>query len=148
MHAQNYTDKHIPSYLDLKEILHKNNIRMSHQRMLVLEYLASSKNHPTAEDVFKDLKKKDPVLSQATVYNTLNLFVKKNIIRELDFNEPSKRYDFDKEGLCHFICESCHKIFDLDMDESFLNEDPKGFIVNQKQVVYRGICPECAKKQS
>ena len=70
-----------------KHILKKHDIRVSHQRLMILDYLVNNRTHPTADDIYKDLKSKDPILSQATVYNTLNLFVKNNIVSELDFNQ-------------------------------------------------------------
>ncbi|MDO4595160.1 MAG: Fur family transcriptional regulator [Tissierellia bacterium] len=134
-------------YEKLQKILADNKIRMSHQRMMVLKYLYTHKNHPTADKIFRDLKKEDPVLSQATVYNTLNLFVEKNIIRELDFNEKSKRYDFDKCGHAHFICEKCHNVYDLETTSDVRSEITDGYEVHQMQVIYRGICPNCLKKE-
>lgn len=49
--------------------------------------------HPTAENIFNGLKSEDPLVSQVTVYNTLNLFVKHKLIKELDFNIIFKRYE-------------------------------------------------------
>ena len=62
---------------ELKELLEENNIRLSHQRLLILNYLVLNHTHPTAEKIYRDLKEIDPVISQATVYNTLNLFTEK-----------------------------------------------------------------------
>lgn len=45
-----------------KHILKKHGIRVSHQRMMILDYLVNNRNHPTADDIYKDLKYKDPVL--------------------------------------------------------------------------------------
>lgn len=134
-------------YTRLKKILSDNKIRISHQRILVLDYLYTHKTHPTADTIFKDLKKNDPILSQATVYNTLNVLVDKNIIRELDFNEKSKRYDFDLEGKAHFICDKCHNVYDIE-NCNIKTDLGNEYKVNQVQVVYRGICPDCLKENN
>ena len=65
----------------LKKILKDRKIRISHQRLLILDYLMTHPIHPTAETIFKDLKSQDPLISQATVYNSLNLFVKHNLVK-------------------------------------------------------------------
>lgn len=127
----------------LKKILKDRDIRISHQRLLILDYLITHPIHPTAEKIFKDLKSKDPVISQATVYNTLNLFVDKELVKELDFNMSSKRYEFKKPSHGHFICESCGKIEDLEIGEVKRPEVLKNYTIDTVEVIYRGICPEC-----
>ena len=67
----------------LKKILQDKKIRVSHQRLLILDYLITHPIHPTAEMIFNYLVTKDPVISQATVYNSLNLFVKNKLVKEL-----------------------------------------------------------------
>lgn len=135
-------EKRIPK---LKKILHDRNIRVSHQRILILDYLISHPTHPTAEKIFKDLKSKDPVISQATVYNTLNLFVENDLVKELDFNMPSKRYEFKKASHGHFICESCGKIEDLDIGDVRKPDQIKNYTVDTTEVIFRGYCPDCNK---
>lgn len=133
-------------YDKLKKILKEHEIRVSHQRLLILDYLVCNKIHPTADEICKNLKAKDPVLSQATVYNTLKLFVDHNLINELDFNQPSKRYDFYNSHHSHFICESCGKIVDLYLDKDALKFDElDGYKINKVDVTVRGICPDCLK---
>ncbi|MDU2582136.1 MAG: Fur family transcriptional regulator [Anaerococcus hydrogenalis] len=127
-----------------KHILKKHGIRVSHQRMMILDYLVNNRNHPTADDIYKDLKYKDPVLSQATIYNTLNLFVKNNIISELDFNQTRKRYDFYQRNHAHFICEKCGDILDLNVNiENLKLDELENYEINNIDLTIRGICPNC-----
>ena len=128
---------------ELRKILSNNGIRVSHQRLLILEYLASRNTHPSADQIYNDLKTLDPIISQATVYNSLNLFTQNNLIKELDFNLPSKRYEFIKSNHSHFICESCGKIIDLEQTESKDEACVEGFEVKSVDITYRGICPDC-----
>lgn len=129
-----------------KHILKKHDIRVSHQRLMILDYLVNNRTHPTADDIYKDLKSKDPILSQATVYNTLNLFVKNNIVSELDFNQSRKRYDFYQKHHAHFICEYCGDILDLNFDIDNLKFDGlEGYEINNVDLTIRGICPNCRK---
>jgi Fur family peroxide stress response transcriptional regulator len=135
-------------YIKLKEILKEHGIRVSHQRLLILDYMVCNEIHPTADEIYKNLKSKDPVLSQATVYNTLNLFVQNNILSELDFNQPSKRYDFYRKRHSHFICENCGKIVDLYLDlEEIDLKQLDGYKINSMDIIVRGQCPECIQKK-
>ncbi|MBS4888423.1 MAG: Fur family transcriptional regulator [Anaerococcus vaginalis] len=129
-----------------KHILKKHGIRVSHQRLMILDFLVNNRNHPTADDIYKNLKSYDPIISQATVYNTLNLFVENNIVSELDFNQSRKRYDFYQKNHSHFICEKCGNILDLNVDIDNLKlEELEGYKINSVDITIRGICPNCKK---
>lgn len=130
----------------LRELLAKHNIRVSHQRLLILDYLIMHQTHPTADTIYKDLKKVDPVISQATVYNTLNLLVEHKLVKELDFNMSSKRYEFKKTNHGHFICESCGLIEDLDVDDLEYPKELNEYEIDNVEVIYRGLCPTCLHK--
>ncbi|WP_416335338.1 Fur family transcriptional regulator [Anaerococcus sp. DFU013_CI05] len=128
---------------DLKELLEEKGIRLSHQRLLILNYLALNHTHPTAEKIYKDLKEVDPVISQATVYNTLNLLAEKKIIKELDFNMNSKRYEFRKRFHGHFICEKCGSISDFEVIDHNLPDELTNYDIRSEEIVYRGLCHNC-----
>lgn len=128
---------------ELKKLLEANDIRLSHQRLLILDYLVLNHTHPTAEKIYKDLKEIDPVISQATVYNTLNLFSNKKIVKELDFNMNSKRYEFRKKFHGHFICENCGSIGDFEVIDHNLPDELADYDVQSEEIVYRGLCPKC-----
>lgn len=132
----------------LKELLEENNIRLSHQRLLILNYLVLNHTHPTAEKIYRDLKEIDPVISQATVYNTLNLFTEKKIVKELDFNMNSKMYEFRKKFHGHFICEQCGKICDFEIVDHNLPNELDDYDIQSEEIVYRGLCPDCKEKKT
>ena len=127
----------------LKKILQDKKIRISHQRLLILDYLMTHPIHPTAENIFKDLKSEDPLISQATVYNSLNLFVKHNLVKELDFNMTSKRYEFKKPNHAHFICNCCGEIEDVEMEDIDYEKSLPMHEIDNVEVTFRGLCPEC-----
>ena len=60
-----------------KDILIENNIKLSIQRVEILNYLLLAKNHPSVDMIYLSLSNKIPTLSKTTIYNTLKLFVKK-----------------------------------------------------------------------
>jgi len=59
-----------------------------------------------------------PTLSKTTVYNTLNTFVRSNIIQEIIIEENEVRYDVVTENHGHFKCKTCGEIMDFDVDLS------------------------------
>ena len=96
-----------------------------------------------SEEIFNDLKSEDPAISQATIYNNLNLFVKHKLVKELDFNMTSKRYEFYKKSHAHFICEVCGNIEDVEVDEVGYEKSLSMYQIDNVEVTFRGICPEC-----
>lgn len=105
--------------------------------------------HPTVDDVYNALSPKMPTLSLTTVYNTLRMFSEKKVAQMLTIDDHHVCYDGDTSPHVHFFCRSCGKV--LDMPESAapkLNDDRMmdGFMVDEVQLYYRGICAECLKK--
>ena len=129
---------------DLAEILKEKNIKPSYQRVKIFEYLVLRKNHPTVDEIFKDLVKEIPTLSKATVYNTLDLFKRSGLAIVVTIEDNKTRYDAEVSVHGHFKCENCGTIFDFPVDEKALCSDTQGdFMITEKNVYFKGICPKC-----
>lgn len=129
---------------DISEYLLKNKIKPSFQRIKVFEYLSSNRNHPTVDEIYKEVVKVIPTLSKTTVYNTLKLFIDTNIVRGLYIEENEIRYDSILYEHGHFKCNMCKEIYDFSVDiDSFHNKELKNFQVNEKAVYFKGVCPKC-----
>jgi len=132
------------TYDFLSKELKKNNIRLSHHRLKVLEYLSQNFNHPTVDKIFVDLQKEVPTLSKTTIYNTLGILVKAGIIRVVTIEDNETRYDIIIENRGHFKCESCGLIYNFAIDLSnFDSLDLAGFDVFERSVYFKGICYRC-----
>jgi len=127
--------------LELSNELKKNNIRLTHQRLKVLEYLSNSTNHPTVEQIYNALKKEVPSLSKTTIYNTLNYLAELKLIKALSIDDNEAHFDAVTVEHGHFICDSCGKIYDFDVNIDTGELDK--FKINEKAVYFKGICPEC-----
>ncbi|MHB8279383.1 MAG: Fur family transcriptional regulator [Candidatus Humimicrobiaceae bacterium] len=135
-----------PSFENLLNQLLKNEIRPSHQRVKILEYLITQKCHPTADQIFNDLVKKVPTLSKATIYNTLNLLIKAKLVRVVTIEDNETRYDIKMSNHGHFKCELCGTIFDFTVNiDNFMTDELSEFKINEKNVYFKGICPSCLK---
>jgi len=132
------------TFEQIKELLKERNISLSHQRLKVLEYLVQNRCHPTVEKIFSELHKDMPTLSKTTVYNTLRLLQESGLVKVITIEDNETRYDIDTETHGHFKCESCGAIFDFPVDmDSLIPEDLSRFRINEKDVYFRGLCPEC-----
>ena len=132
------------TYDFLSKELKKKNIRLSHHRLKVLEYLSSNLNHPTVDKIFVDLQKEVPTLSKTTIYNTLDVLVKAGMARVVTIEDNETRYDIITENHGHFKCERCGSIYNFAIDLSEYNsQDLAGFDVFERSVYFKGICYGC-----
>ena len=131
-------------FQDLSTELGNRNIRPSHQRIKVLEYLTNNQCHPTVDQIFKDLQSEIPTLSKATIYNTLKLFLEAGLVRALNIEDNETRYDIITEAHGHFKCEECCTIYNFQIDiDSIAAEELTGFKVVDKSVYFKGVCQKC-----
>ncbi len=135
---------------DKIERYRKLGLKMTPQRLAILEYLEGNTTHPSAEDIFRHVEEKFPSMSFATVYNTLEALKEKGLIVELNIEPGKKRFDPNLEPHHHMICERCHRIFDVfeDFPVDLPAEYAKRFKVKRCQVVFYGLCRECAEKDT
>jgi len=121
------------------EILEEHGIRASVQRIRIADEVLYTEDHPSADIVWQRAKKLMPVLSRATVYNTLNLFVKKGLLRELILAEGKIVFDPKMERHHHFINEKTGRIMDIPWEAVEVRpKQLKGLRVSEYQVVLRG----------
>lgn len=132
------------SLKQLQDELKKKNIQLSYQRLRVLEYLSKNRSHPTVDRIFTDIRKEIPSLSKTTVYNTLRILEEAGLVRIVNIEDNETRYDIEMKQHGHFKCESCGVIFNFKVDfDKLISEDLKNFGVDDKNVHFKGICPEC-----
>jgi Fur family transcriptional regulator, iron response regulator len=125
---------------DVIALLIKNGIQPSAQRVAVADYVLFTDEHPSADRVFARVKKALPVLSRATVYNTLNLLVKKGLLRELVLAEGKIVFDPKMDRHHHFLDESSGRIYDVPWDALEVKKlgSLEEFEIDEYQVVLRG----------
>lgn len=129
----------------IKDILSNRGIRISIQRLKILEYLSGTAEHPSADEIYRNLKSAVPSLSKATVYNTLGFLTTKRIVREIPVNTGEARFDLPSGNHHHFYCDNCGRI--IDIPETICSvkiKDLPGLKVTETEVVLRGICDVCS----
>lgn len=121
--------------------------RKTKQRSTILEELRKTKTHPTADSLFKLVKRRIPSISFGTVYRNLNLLKNQGQILELTCGRYSCRYDGDTRNHYHFFCINCKNVFDLDsplikdLDKKIGKNS--GFMVKYYRLDFYGYCRNC-----
>ena len=139
--------------LDAVEILKglkDKGVRFTPQRQAILEFLLATDIHPTAEDIYKQVKVKFPGVSLGTIYNTLNMLKEHGFILELTCGDMSSRFDGNPVNHYHAMCNRCGKVVDFPCDLVEMDKyvaEKTNFIINTHNLVFYGICPECQKEQ-
>lgn len=128
-------------------LLKNNNLKVTTQRVLILERIIHADTHFSANSLHNELSKS---MDLVTIYRTLNIFHESKIIREIAVKDNMKFYELS----CvhhpvhpHFLCTKCHKIFCLealsDGDISILKKYAAGFAVDDISIQFTGICDKC-----
>lgn len=128
---------------EIAERLRRLGILPSAQRVAIAEYVLSTCTHPCAEDVFQAIRTEVPMISLATVYNTLHLFAEKGLLRELSIAEGKVVYDCHVEPHHHMVDVETGAIHDLPWSSVQVSQAEEaaaglGFEVSEYQVVLRG----------
>ena len=123
-------------------------LRITPQRLAILDVLRGNRTHPSVEEVYGEIVRKYPNMSMATVYNTLSKLVKGGEIQELDIDPKKRRFDPCTSLHHHFYCNACGKIYDLDYDMPFVPIMKRigGHRIEAIQVNFKGKCKACSKK--
>ena len=138
-----------------KEILKENGLKVTNQRLLVLEAIASRpERHLTAEEIYELVKVDFPEIGLATVYRTIQLFSELHLIDRINFDDGFVRYEIgniynheQKHRHHHLICKKCGKVtsFQDDLLEELeeMIANTTGFYVVDLDVKLYGYCVEC-----
>jgi len=126
--------------------LRKKGVVITLQRLAVLHYLEDNKTHPTVEEIYRNLKKKYPILSKATVYNSLQVLRKAGEIQELNIRKDKTCFDYNSKPHHHFYCQECKRILDIRINCPVIEKGwVDGHKVEQVQAYFYGICSYCLK---
>lgn len=120
--------------------------KVTPQRRLIYKALENKTNHPTADDIWGEVKTIMPDVSLATVYKTLRELVQSGDLIEIRHNNDSSRFDPRTDEHSHLLCVECAEL--VDVSQTFpqvtLNDENKhGFKVVKNEVIFYGYCPNC-----
>lgn len=133
---------------DRSLLLKKAGLRVTTQRLAVIDLLLRSKDHPTAQMVYDTLRGQFTTLSLMTVYNTLNCLVEAGIVSDLgNIGDGFTHFDGDTSPHINLACNQCYKIVDLHTPQAAdlitnIAAD-SGFKLLSSRLMYFGTCPDC-----
>lgn len=96
----------------IRNVIIDHNMRVTPQRMAVLEALTNLRTHPTADDIIQYIRVEYPGVSVGTVYNTLEIFTEKGVVKKVKTDKDVMRYDALTDKHFHLYCESSDRIED------------------------------------
>ena len=97
---------------ELIDLLREKGLKVTTQRLAICKFILSRADHPSADQIYQELKNDYPTISLGTVYKTLSTLVEIGLIQQLGFKEGSVRYDPDMELHINMVCSKCGKISD------------------------------------
>jgi len=126
---------------DIVRLLAECGLNLTAQRVAIAETVLNSRTHPTAEEVYQAVCAVLPVVSRATVYNTLKLLVRQGLLRAISVEEGAVHYDPWLDPHPHFLDTRTHRLIDIPDEEILAFEhrlDESRFEVDDVQVLFRG----------
>ena len=135
-------------YEALLKKLRQHDHRLTPQRVALVRLLSESEGHPSAAQLYDQLKEQYPTMSLATVYKTLNLLKDLDEVLELGFWDDDGRYDGKRPyPHPHLICIRCRNIIDPDVnladDLTQQVAQLTGYQVLSHRLDFYGLCPAC-----
>lgn len=125
--------------------------KYSRQRELIKNFLATRKDHPTADMVYRNVRQQNPNISLGTVYRNLTLLADSGEINRLNMGDGVDHFDADTSPHYHLLCTKCGRVVDLEMDsiESITDTASAGFNghVAGHVTYFYGTCCNCTNPQ-
>ncbi|HLC19233.1 MAG TPA: transcriptional repressor [Thermodesulfobacteriota bacterium] len=126
--------------------------KLTPQRLAILHYLEGNTDHPTAEDIYQEIRKKNPTVSFATVYNTVQALRDRGELLEITIDPERKHFDPNPQPHHHIMCTNCGKIDDIFIDYSSALKVPENisdeFQVLGNHVDFYGVCKGCRARKT
>jgi Fur family peroxide stress response transcriptional regulator len=132
------------------DILRKKGYKATPQRIAICRFALRSRDHPTAQRIYEEVRKVHPTVSLATVYKTLLILREHGLIQELDLPEGQARFDSYVEPHINLVCLRCGNIQDLDdptardMVERITAK--AGFTRTGQRLDIYGACKRCQRR--
>jgi Fur family peroxide stress response transcriptional regulator len=131
--------------------LRKKGYKATSQRIAICRLALSSREHPTAQRIYREIKKLHPTVSLATVYKTLQVLRELRLVQELAFPQGETRFDSNVNPHVNIVCLQCGSISDVN-DQAIRNVVARAasmirFTVTGQRFDVYGVCEKCARKR-
>lgn len=131
-----------------RERCRASGLALTHQRELIYRAIVSSRQHPSPELIFDEVRRQIPSISLATVYKNIHTFLEAGLLREVSPHHGSLRLEANLAEHHHLVCTRCKSIVDLDESElepiHLSRKLQAGYRILRYTVEFQGLCPACA----
>lgn len=137
-----------PTPETIRQRFRRHQVRLTPQRAAIYGALAGTASHPTADDLYRAVKRRHPMISRNTVYYTLGVLRKTGLVREVNVGHEGARFDANMSLHHHLICLGCRQIQDVTDDAlDRLTVSQGDFQVLGHRVEFHGYCARCRRSQ-
>ena len=132
---------------DPTAVLRGHGVQVTAQRIAVLRAVSSTP-HVTADVVMEAVRAEIGAISRQSVYDSLNVLVRKGILRRIEpAGSPARFEDRVGDNHHHLVCRDCGRLVDVDCAVGevpcLVPVDDGDFVIDEAEVVYWGVCPDC-----
>jgi Fur family peroxide stress response transcriptional regulator len=135
-----------------EELCRQQHLPMTIQRRIILETLLNREDHPTADQLFEDIRERIRGVSRTTVYRGLDALVQLGVARRANHSEAVARFDANTDHHHHLVCLGCDRVSDYQDPEfdpiSLPDARRTGFKIADYSIHFEGYCPECRRKKN
>jgi Fe2+ or Zn2+ uptake regulation protein len=135
---------------DVREKFRRSGYTLTSQRRAVLEALKEFRGHPSAEEVYLAVKKKNPKVALGTVYQALSVLEEIGLIEAKRWSDSPVRYDLNVEPHYDIRCTKCDEVEEIpglkceDFAARIRENTP--YEVTNTTLVIEGVCPGCLRE--
>jgi Fur family transcriptional regulator, ferric uptake regulator len=132
---------------DIREMFRRSGYTLTSQRRAVLEALREAGGHPSAEDIYLIVKKRNPRVALGTVYQALSVLEEIGVVGSKHWSESPTRYDLNLEPHLDIRCARCGTVSEIpgvelgELEESIRHSTP--YKVTRTTIAIEGLCPSC-----
>lgn len=131
---------------DAISLLGDKGLKVTPQRVAVMEFLQGNTAHPSVDDVYQQVKKRFPSISRATIYNTVTTLVDAGLLQEILIQQEKTHVDSNTDRHHHFQCLKCGAVKDIGYETVTAEQVSRqivGHVVTGVKVVMEGVCENC-----
>jgi Fur family ferric uptake transcriptional regulator len=137
----------VPATHDAERLLREASLRVTRPRVAVLSAV-QGRPHATTETIIEAVRTDLGEVSHQAVYDVLRALTTAGLLRRIQPSGSVARYESRVgDNHHHVVCRSCGTIADVDcaVDETpcLTASDDHGFVIDEAEVVYWGLCPRC-----
>ena len=133
---------------DFRRRCKERGLAFTFQRQVIYEAVVDSREHPTPELIYEQVRQRIPSISLGTVYKNVKTFLDSGVLKEVTLHHGSLRLEANMTPHHHVVCSSCRAIHDIDQTavepvQYSASEVPAGFSIEGCRVEFVGLCETC-----